>query len=117
MLYFHSFLIPVPDECENRRFTPWRLPGQAGERKYLLQPAEVELPNVPAGGLLTAVFLLTVIVTALQFSQSVYVFVQIGVCREEVSLAVKCELPSEGGYGMSTVWDLGLWRRLLSVGT
>ena len=65
VLYFHSFLTPVPDEGEIRRFTPWRRPGQSGERKNLLHPAEVETPNFPAGGVLTTVFSHTVIVTSL----------------------------------------------------
>ena len=60
VLYFHAFLTPVPDASETRRFTPWRRPGQTGERKNLLHPAEVEPPNFLARGLLT-----TVIVTSL----------------------------------------------------
>jgi hypothetical protein len=65
VLQFHLFLTPIPDAGETRRFTPWRRPGQAGERKSLLHKAEMEPPNFPTGGLLTAVFSLAVIVTSL----------------------------------------------------
>jgi len=90
----HLFLTEIPDAVETHRFTPWRRSGQAGERKNLLHPAEVEPPNFRAGGLLTTMFSLTVIVTPLSSSHSVYVYVYTEVCRKKVILAVKYELPS-----------------------